>query len=233
MKIGIFTDSHYSSQTLTCGRRYNSRSLEKIKKAVAAFKAEGCELIVCLGDLIDREENHQQEIQNLQAAASVLQSSQIRTICIMGNHDAFAFTPAEFAGISQLELAPAVVSKQGKHLVFLDTCYFSNGVHYAPGDTDWTDTFLPRAERLRELLSALQGEIWILTHQNLDPQIPQDHCLSNAEEVRRILKENGRVRGVWQGHYHPGAAARVNGIEYRTLPAMCERQEDFYWIWEI
>ena len=34
MKLGIFTDSHYSSQEVTCGNRYNSRSLEKIRKAM-------------------------------------------------------------------------------------------------------------------------------------------------------------------------------------------------------
>ena len=33
MKIGIFTDSHFSSAEVTCGNRYNSRSLEKIRRA--------------------------------------------------------------------------------------------------------------------------------------------------------------------------------------------------------
>ena len=34
MKLGIFTDSHYSSSELTCGCRYNSRSLEKINNSI-------------------------------------------------------------------------------------------------------------------------------------------------------------------------------------------------------
>ena len=33
MKLGIFTDSHYSSATVSCTVRYNSKSLTKIKKA--------------------------------------------------------------------------------------------------------------------------------------------------------------------------------------------------------
>ncbi len=233
MKIGIFTDAHYSSQTLTCGKRYNSRSLEKIQKAVAAFEAAGCDLIVCLGDLIDRESDHTREVANLQAVSQVLHSSKIRTVCIMGNHDAFAFTPEELRDVAQLEAAPALISEGSKHLVFLDACYFRTGVHYEPGDTDWTDTFLPAAEQLRECLPALQGEVWVLMHQNIDPSVPQDHCLANARKVRQILEESGRTRAVWQGHYHPGAASCVNGIEYRTFPAMCEREEDFYWIQEI
>ena len=34
MKIGLWTDSHYSTALLTCGKRYNSASLEKIRKAI-------------------------------------------------------------------------------------------------------------------------------------------------------------------------------------------------------
>lgn len=233
MKIGFFTDAHYSSQTVTCGVRYNSRSLEKVQHAVAAFQKAGCDLIVCLGDLIDREMEHTQEVRNLQVISEVLHSSKIRTICIMGNHDAFAFTPEEFRDVSKLETAPLLISKDSKHLLFLDTCYFRTGVHYAPGDTDWTDTFLPEAEQLREFLPALQGEVWVLMHQNVDPSVPQNHSLANARQVREILEESGRVRGVWQGHYHPGASSRVNNIAYVTFPAMCEKEENFYCIQEI
>ena len=57
MKLGIFADPHYSSALLTCGRRYNSRSLAKIEAALARFAAERCDLVVCLGDLIDREDD--------------------------------------------------------------------------------------------------------------------------------------------------------------------------------
>lgn len=56
MKLGIFTDSHYSSHEITCEKRYNSRSLEKIKEAYALFEKEKCDLAICLGDLTDKED---------------------------------------------------------------------------------------------------------------------------------------------------------------------------------
>ena len=71
MKLGIFTDPHYSSAELTCGRRYNSRSLAKIQAALARFAAERFDLVVCLGDLIDREPTHEAEATNLAALARV------------------------------------------------------------------------------------------------------------------------------------------------------------------
>ena len=96
MKLGIFTDSHYSSQKVTCGNRYNNKSLEKIKTAYPYFESQKCDLVVCLGDLIDKEASHKKEVENLKKVANIISKSLIKTICLMGNHDAFAFTEAEF-----------------------------------------------------------------------------------------------------------------------------------------
>ena len=85
MKIGIFTDSHYSSQEVTCSVRYNSKSLEKIKAAYSHFEKEQCDLVICLGDLIDHEDSHQKEIENLTKVAKVIKNSAVKTVCLMGN----------------------------------------------------------------------------------------------------------------------------------------------------
>ena len=71
MKLGMFTDPHYSSAEVTCGVRYNSRSLEKIKKAYEDFEKENCDLVICLGDLIDHEDSHERVVENLKAVAGV------------------------------------------------------------------------------------------------------------------------------------------------------------------
>ena len=259
MKVGIFTDSHYSSQEITCGKRYNSQSLRKIREALCAFQAEGCKLVICLGDLIDHEGDHEKETQNLIQVSNLFREFTLlsrekedsadtvpmKILCMMGNHDAFTFTREEFYGILGEEFLPRTIfisvadgqiSAPSKTLFFLDTCYFSDGRSYSPGDTDWTDTFLPDAEALRQELEtmndeelrrkteAADGEAIIFLHQNIDPEVRADHCLSNAETVRRILEESGRVKTVYQGHFHPGHETEVNGIRYVTFPAMCEAE---------
>ena len=50
----MFSDAHYSSAAST-GLRLNNQSLRKIREAYACFAEQGCELVVCLGDLIDTE----------------------------------------------------------------------------------------------------------------------------------------------------------------------------------
>lgn len=229
MKIGFFTDSHYSTAEITCGNRYNSRSLEKIRAAMAWFASQGCGLVICLGDLIDREACHEQERENLRQVAAVLDASPVETICVMGNHDGFAFTREEFYGILGECRRPRTLRAGAVKLVFLDACWFADGRPYGPGDTDWTDTCLPHPETLERELAALEGPCWVLLHQNLDPEIRPDHRLRNDELVRQLLRDSGKVRKVLQGHYHPGHCSVHQGIEYRTFPALCERET----AWEI
>lgn len=222
MKIGIFTDSHYSSAELTCGKRHNSKSLKKIEEAYAHFQAEKCDLVISLGDLIDREEEHITEIENLKKVAAVIRDSGIQTYCVMGNHDAFAFTSDEFYEILGHDRRPCRKHINGKTLLFLDTCYFKSGRHYEPGDSDWTDTCLPDPSALKKQLRESGGDAYIFMHQNIDPDVKENHRLSNDREVRKILEKSGIVKEVYQGHYHPGIISEHNGIRYTTFPAMCE-----------
>ena len=227
MKIGIFSDSHYSSVKVN-GNRYNSQSLRKIKEAYDLFKKEECELVVCLGDLIDTEPTQEKEISNLREIAQVIRASGMQTVCVMGNHDAFALTPETFyetLGFSHVE----ELSVDGRRLLFLDACYFKDGRHYAPGDSDWTDTFFPAEKELREKLSEGSQDTYIFVHQSIDPAIRRDHRIFNADSLVTTIRESGKVKTVFQGHYHPGIESEYDGIRYITLPAMCE-QENAYFI---
>ena len=227
MKIGIFTDSHYSSQALTCGKRFNSRSLVKIRNAYEYFRNCRCELVLCLGDLIDKEGDHAKEIENLKAVSAVIASSSVPTVCLMGNHDAFTFTVDEFYSILG-GCIPNNMCINGKEFVFLDNCYFASGVHYMPGDSDWEDTFYPHIDELKQIICSRENDTFVFMHQNVDPALPEDHRLSNSAEIFELLTSSDKVKAVFQGHYHPGHVSKYNGIDFITLPAMCERDDAVY-----
>lgn len=224
MKIGLFSDSHFSSAELTCGNRYNNQSLRKIGEAMRAFAAEKCDLVIILGDVTDTEPAREKEEANLRRIAQVLDQSGMEIVCMMGNHDAFVFTPDDFYGILGEKYRPKTISRGGVNLLFLDACYFKSGVHYQPGDTDWTDTFYPHTQQLREALEHCEGDVYVFIHQNVDPQIRADHCLHNAAQLREVFEESGKVKVVYQGHYHWGHQLKHNGIDYITLAAMCENE---------
>lgn len=228
MKIGIWTDSHYSTAEITCWNRYNSASLKKIYHALLHFHQQHCDLAICLGDLIDKENDHEQEKANLLQIVQVFDSFSFPILCLMGNHDAFTFTTDEFYAILGENRKPHFWQKDGKNLLFLDACHFQSGVHYAPGDSDWTDTFYPDTAELKKQLLLLQGDTYVFMHQNIDKGISTDHRLSNDAELRKILDQSGIVRAEYQGHYHPGFSSENAGIQYITFPAMCENDDAFF-----
>lgn len=229
MKLGIFTDSHYSSHALTGGNRYNNQSLRKIREAYAAFEEAHCDLIICLGDLTDIEDSHQKEADNLREIAKIIQASLLPTICLMGNHDAFAFEKDEFYDI----LGGCIPENReicGKQLIFIDACYFGNGTHYTPDDdpSRWKETCCPFADELKQELAETQQETYVFVHQNIDPNVREDHRLDNSAQIFEILQSSGNVKAVFQGHYHPGKESEYDGIRYMTFPAMCERENAFF-----
>ena len=57
--------------------------------------------------------------------------------------------------------------------------------------------------------------------------------IRNAPEVRALLSSSGKVKAVFQGHYHPGHENEIDGIRYHTLPAMCEGEENRFSIIEL
>ncbi len=183
--------------------------------------------MICLGDLIDKESSHENETENLKAVAKVINDSQLKTICLMGNHDAFSFTEVEFYAILG-DCKPKNIEVGGKTLIFLDACYFKNGNHYMPGDNEWTDTFYPHINDLKKQINEASGEVYIFMHQNIDPDISEDHRLHNYETINNILMQGGKVKAAYQGHYHKGNKSTRNGVRYVTFPAMCENEKAYF-----
>jgi len=219
MKIGIYSDPHYSSQELTGGNRYNSRSLDKMKAAYADFTAAGCDLIICLGDLTDTEDTREREIANMGEIAALFAACPIPTVCVMGNHDAYVFEPREFYALLG-GCEPLDWVDEGKTLLFLSANHNPDGSAYRPHAFHWDQCYVP-TEGLAERLAATEGEVYVFLHQNLDAACPADHRPVNADEVCAILEAAGNVKTVYQGHFHWGADTEKNGVRYVTLPAMC------------
>ncbi|MBQ3202539.1 MAG: metallophosphoesterase [Clostridia bacterium] len=220
MKIGLFSDPHYSSQELTGGNRRNNLSLGKMRAALEYFEAEKCDRVICLGDLTDTEDTKEKEIANMRQIAALFSEFSMPITVLMGNHDAYVFTAAEFYALLG-GCEPTDLHENGVHLLFLDTNYTADGVRYTPHGFRWDDVGLPDPDGLRIKLENLDGDVYIFLHQNIDPAIPAaDHRLANADEVCRIIEQSGKVKAVYQGHFHWGNRSSRNGVDYITLPAM-------------
>ena len=233
MKIGLFADPHDSTKAVSCVTRRPSLSWGKIQRAMEAFEA--ADLVVCLGDLTDDCEDPRDNAPRLKALSGMIRSYGKPFYSLMGNHDCNVFTREAFDTLGGSR-PPFSLTMDGKALIFLDANYTREGKPYAPGTVDWTDTAIPgdQLDQLRQTLEAPEvTDAFIFVHQNLDPNVQWQHIIANHAEVREILEASGKVRRVIQGHYHPGRDSVINGIEYHTLPAMCEGENNPYEMMEI
>ena len=219
MKIGLFADPHYCTRE-TAGGRYYKKSLDKIRQVLELFEKEGCELVICLGDVIDVDKTRELERDNLVAVSRVLDEARSDLIVVMGNHDGFCFTPEDFYSTIGKKYMPRTIKAGDKSLIFLDANYFKSGIQYSPGDSDWTDCYVPCLDELKKELDSAQGDCYLFMHQNADPDICESHLIYNHRELRELVRDSGKVRAVIQGHFHAGNRSVHDGADYITIPAM-------------
>lgn len=224
LKIGLIADPHYSTETQT-GGRYPSRSLGRIEAAAEAFCGAGVKLILCLGDMINDDSGRGGcNEENLRRICRPLLLTGAECFLVQGNHDRELFTSEQLAELSGMTAAPFCAVRGGVRIITLDANYNTGGTPYRLRDIDWTDSLLPEDQLafLHDSLAAGPEDAYIFIHQCLDPNAEAHHILRNASEVRSVINKSGKVRGVFQGHYHPGLESMVDSIPYRTLPAICE-----------
>lgn len=234
MKLGLFSDPHYCAKDVTCGTRRPSLSFGKIRAAMEAFRDAGAEYVICLGDLVDECGTMEENITAITELSAMIRSFGIPVEYVMGNHDYQNFTREEFR--TYTGSAAGTIRCGTKTLIFLDANYADNGEIYRRNALDWTNAFLPADQvcGLREVLALPETEeAYVFVHQNLDPSVESHHIIRNAAEVRAVIRDSGKVKAVFQGHYHPGKESVIDGIPYHTLPAMCEGEANRFAIVEI
>ena len=235
MKLGLFADSHYRLMEQH-GRRFHKASLGKIKETMNAFQEEKVDFIVCLGDIIDVGETPEESINCLEEAMEPIRAVGIPYRIIPGNHDYAAFAAEDFAARTGCPMLPCTVETDTHKLILLDANYREDFRRYDIAGVQWKDTNLPpeQLEFLKKELAASSKPCIVLLHENLDTEIHISHVVkSGGEEARQIIEESGKCNLIIQGHYHPGADREANGIRYLTLPAMCEKETDYYMILDL
>lgn len=229
MKIGIFTDPHYSNKIEPSGNRLHALSYDKIREAMAHFKKEKVDLVICLGDLTDDCYDIADNAKELKKLADMINSFGIKFYSLMGNHDCLSFTREEFNELTNGCYPPFKIEFESNILIFLDCNYSDNGEAYKVRNVDWTNTFLPadQFDKLKKVLENSKNK-YVFLHQNLDKDVDANHIVHNAERIRKELEQAENVKMVIQGHYHLGNDNEINGIKYHTLPAMCTGEENYY-----
>ena len=78
MKLALFTDPHYCDKEVTCRTRRPILSYGKIREAMETFVREGVDFVLCLGDIIDKCDDPQTNVDKTKEIAR-LQSGEVIT----------------------------------------------------------------------------------------------------------------------------------------------------------
>lgn len=233
MKLGLFADPHYCRADRIGSSRRPRLSYGKIQEALEAFRKENVDLVICMGDLVDHCDTHEDAVECLEEILGLVKASGLPFRNVPGNHDFINFTAAELATYG-LRKPPYSEVWNGTRFVVLDGNYRSDFRHFEEAGIVWTDANLT-PDQLAWLKTTLEGSAEpcvILVHETIN-DVEEHHVLRDAEAARKILTESGKVSLVIQGHYHHGHEETLDGIRYLTLPAMCEGEENRFFTLDI
>ncbi len=231
MKLGLFTDLHYTKHPQE-GRQFTALAPERVREAMEAFDKEKVDAVVCLGDIVDRGQTHDEELSCWQDILAEIKKYPYPYYILPGNHDYEIMIGDEFGSVSGMPEFPFYADVADMRLVFLDACYRYSGKRYDEAGMIWTETMLTDKATafLKETLEKSDRPCVIFTHQNLDKALPKDYRIKHEMRLRRMIKKSGKVKAVFSGHFHAGSYNVIGGVKYITLASMTDTEINEYMI---
>ncbi len=234
IRFGIVADIHYAEAPDNPElNRYFRESLGKLAECVELMNEQKVDFLIELGDLKDQGDPpvESETLKYLESIEKVLKKFNGPLYHVLGNHDHDSISKLQFLkGVSNDGFYNAVnfysFTKGSFHFIVLDANYDALGHEYNHGNFDWTEAHIPD-NQLRWLKSDLKFHrkpTIVFIHHQLDSTLVPDkrHCPDNADVVRKMLEDSGRVLAVFQGHYHKGCLNKINDIFYYTLKALVD-----------
>jgi alkaline phosphatase len=221
VRVGLVTDLHYADKP-PAGSRYYRETLAKLEEAGTQFEKDKPDFIVELGDLIDAADSVDVEKAYLARINKEFAALPGDKHYVLGNHCVDTLTKEEFLGEVGQKKSHYSFDVGGFHFVVLDACFRKDGQPYGRKNFQWNDSHIPeeQVEWLKSDLEGANGKAIVFVHQRLD--VKTDYGVKNAEQVRKVLEDSGKVLAVFQGHNHTNALNDISGIHYCTLMAMVE-----------
>lgn len=233
MKIGLFTDLHYSKEPEK--GKFVSLAPARVREAMEAFRKEKADVAVCLGDVVDKAQTHEEELSCWKELLTIIKEYPFPCYFVPGNHDYEVMIGDEFCQTTGMSKYPFSADVAGRRLLFLDACYRLNEKRYDEAGMVWTETMLPddQVEFLKNNLSESPLPCVLFTHQNLDKNLPKEYLIKHSLCLRRLLKKSGKIRYAFSGHFHAGDDHEICGVRYVTVPSMTDTAANSYMIMEI
>ncbi len=237
VRIGIIADTHAHDTDSPPEEKVMTNYAERLTSFVDAMNDWPADAIIELGDLINgafvmgAAPGDTTRIAGLlDDAVSLLSTFDGPIHYVLGNHDLYNLSKAEFLAAVERDDTYYSFDLSGFHFVILDAEYNH------PGEDDYDHVFMrvkcriPRHELdwLTEDLAGTDLPTIVCVHQPFDSESDATAGgppVVNNAEVRQLLGASGAVVAVFQGHDHENRYTRIDGIHYVTFAAMVDHTD--------
>jgi 3',5'-cyclic AMP phosphodiesterase CpdA len=237
IRLGIVADVHAHDTESPVEDKVMSNYPERLTAFVDAMNAWPADLVINLGDFVNgafvlgATYGDPTRIGGiLEDAAALFSRLECPAYYVLGNHDMYDLSKAEFLATVGQEKNYDSFDYGGFHFVIMDAEYND------PGEDDYDHVFMRvkcripvhELDWLRMDLAATSLPTIVSIHQPLDSDFDPNAggpAVVNNAEVRELLSDSGIVVAVLQGHDHENRYAQIDGIHYVTFAAMVDRTE--------
>jgi 3',5'-cyclic AMP phosphodiesterase CpdA len=230
LTIGIVTDLHFGPEA------WHEGKLRKLTHLAGNFAREFVramnevvrpDFVVNLGDDIE-DESREADLARYGECQAILRTAEAPLVNVAGNHDLINLNREDLSRFWQRS-GPLYYSfdRGGWHFVVLHTIERTN-----------VEVRLPETqlEWLREDLRADGKPTIVFMHHSASEQSLDDSrwwpgrshlaLVKERADLRRILEESRRVRGVYNGHLHWNHFDVIAGIPYVTVQRLIENVDE-------
>lgn len=237
VRVALFTDAHVHDTDSPVEGKVMTNYAERLGAFVDAANTWPADVAIELGDLVNGAfimgpgyGDPTRIPQLLESGLASLSGLEAPMHYVLGNHDLYDLSKAEFLTAVGQEDAYYSFDLGGFHFVILDAEYND------PDESDFDHVFMrvkcriPVAEMewLANDLAQTDLPTIVCIHQPLDaefdPTAGGPPVVNNAE-VRQLLNDSGVVVAVFQGHDHSNLYTNIDGIHYVTFAAMVDHTE--------
>lgn len=248
---GQSSDSEPSSAREPANRRFYRQSTAKLREAVDTFNHEAVDLVIHLGDLVDRAGD------SFAVPHAALAHAAAPVVHVLGNHDLAACNGDRAEALRQLRMSdPYDIHDIGLHrIVVLDTNEGSC-VEFPYGSEQYAQLELELSSQrsegvinahpwnggigtdqlawLETTLTDAQAtgmRVIILTHHPLVPM--GTHTALNAAQILDVIDKVSCVAAVITGHDHAGSFGVRNNVVHWTLEGLVNTETNAYAVAEF
>ena len=237
VRVALFTDAHVHDTDSPVEGKVMTNYAERLGAFVDAANTWPADVAIELGDLVNGAfimgpgyGDPTRIPQLLESGLASLSGLEAPMHYVLGNHDLYELSKAEFLTAVGQEDAYYSFDLGGFHFVILDAEYND------PDESDFDHVFMrvkcriPVAEMewLANDLAQTDLPTIVCIHQPLDAEFDPTAGgppVVNNVEVRQLLSDSGVVVAVFQGHDHSNLYTNIDDIHYVTFAAMVDHTE--------